>query len=175
MTLKERTAAISLVASFGLAGVKLVIGLLIGSLALVTDALHSTTDFLATIITLVAVRFGDRPPDASHPYGHGKFENIAALGAATLLLLLSGGVMVEAFKRLQSGGPPPTLSLIAVAVLVGRDRHKCMAIARAHAGRKRQTGSAALQADALQLLLRHPELARRFGRLRPRRFRGRLG
>ena len=148
MTLKERTAAISLVASFGLAGVKLVIGLFIGSLALVTDALHSTTDFLATIITLVAVRFGDRPPDASHPYGHGKFENIAALGAATLLLLLSGGVIVEAFKRLQSGGPPPTLSLIAVAVLVGeiginawRSR-ELMRVGRA-------TGSAALQADAL--------------------------
>ena len=104
MTLKERTAAISLVASFSLAAAKLVIGLMIGSLALITDALHSTVDFLATGVTWLAVRFGDRPPDASHPYGHGKFENIAALGEATLLLLLAGGVMVEAVDRIRTGG-----------------------------------------------------------------------
>ena len=98
MTLKERTAAISLVASLMLAAAKLVVGLMIGSLALITDALHSCVDFLATGVTWMAVRLGDRPPDASHPYGHGKFENIAALGEATLLLLLAGGVTVEAVE-----------------------------------------------------------------------------
>src|SRR5687768_252723 len=115
MTLKERTAFISLVASLILAVVKLAIGLAIGSLALITDALHSAVDFLATGMTWFAVRFGDRPPDASHPYGHGKFENIAALGEAALLLLLAGGVMVEAVARIRVGGEPPVLSWIAVA------------------------------------------------------------
>ena len=148
MTLKERTAAISLVASFVLACVKLVLGLMTGSLALVTDALHSSVDFLATIITWLAVRFGDRPPDKSHPYGHGKFENIAALGEATLLLLLAGGVMVEAVDRLRSGGPPPVLSLIAVgALLVEIVINAWRARELRRVGR--ETQSAALEADAL--------------------------
>ncbi len=148
MTLKERTAFISLVASFSLAVVKLVIGLMIGSLALVTDALHSTVDFFATIITLLAVRFGDRPPDKSHPYGHGKFENVAALGEATLLLLLSGGVMVEAVDRLRTGGPPPILSMIAVGALLVEIAINAW---RARELRRvgRATQSAALEADSL--------------------------
>jgi cation diffusion facilitator family transporter len=148
MTRKERTAAISLAASFVLAAAKLVIGLLIGSLALITDALHSCVDFLATGITWLAVRLGDRPPDASHPYGHGKFENVAALGLATLLLLLAGGVSMEAFDRIASGGLPPELSLLAVGVLVVEIAINAW---RARELKKvaRETGSAALEADSL--------------------------
>src|SRR5882672_5367315 len=118
MTLKERTAAISLAASLILAAAKLAVGLAIGSLALITDALHSCVDFLATGVTWMAVRVADRPADASHPYGHGKFENLAALGEATLLLLLGGGVMVEAVARISAGAPPPPLSFVAVALLL---------------------------------------------------------
>lgn len=148
MTLKERTAFISLVASFVLAAVKLAIGLAIGSLAMITDALHSSVDFLATGITLLAVRFGDRPPDASHPYGHGKFENVAALAEATLLLLLAGGVMVEAFGRIRIGGEPPLLSWIAVAALLvemGVNTWRARELRRVG----RETQSAALEADSL--------------------------
>jgi cation diffusion facilitator family transporter len=148
MTRKERTAAISLVASLSLAAAKLVIGLMIGSLALVTDALHSAVDFLATAVTWAAVRVGDRPPDASHPYGHGKFENVAALGEATLLLLLAGGVLVEAVGRILGGGAPPRLSIVAVAVLVIEIAINAW---RARELRRvgRETGSAALEADSL--------------------------
>jgi cation diffusion facilitator family transporter len=148
MTVKESAALISMVASLALAVAKLVLGVWIGSLALITDAFHSGADFLATIATWLAVRFGDRPPDASHPYGHGKFENIAALGEATLLLLLSGGVMVEAVVRLQENRPPPAFSAIALAVLLGEIAINAW---RARALRRigRETGSAALEADAL--------------------------
>lgn len=148
MTLKERTAVISLIASLVLATVKLIIGLAIGSLALITDALHSGVDFLATGMTWAAVRWGDRPPDASHPYGHGKFENIAALGEATLLLLLAGGVMVAATGRIGAGGGPPVLSWIAVAALVaeiGINTWRARELRRVG----RETQSAALQADSL--------------------------
>ena len=148
MTLKERTAAISLAASFLLAGAKLVVGLMIGSLALITDAIHSSVDFLATGITWVAVRLGDRPPDASHTYGHGKFENVAALGLATLLLLLAGGVTMEALDRIETGSPPPTLSFIAVGVLlieIAVNAWRARELRRVG----RETGSAALEADAL--------------------------
>ena len=148
MTLKERTAAISLAASLILAVVKLVIGLAIGSLALITDALHSCTDFLATAVTWITVRMADRPADAEHPYGHGKFENVAALGEATLLLLLGGGVMVAAVGRIGAGAPPPPLSGIAIGVLLIEIVINAW---RARALRRvgRETHSAALEADSL--------------------------
>lgn len=148
MTLKERTAVVSLAASLILAAAKLAIGVLIGSLALITDALHSCVDFLATGVTLAAVRVADRPADATHPYGHGKFENIAALGEATLLLLLAGGVLVEALSRIESGAPPPTLSWLAVAVLlieIGVNAWRARELRRVG----RATQSAALEADSL--------------------------
>ena len=148
MSEKERTAIVSLAASLLLAAAKLAIGLAIGSLALITDALHSCVDFLATGVTWMAVRVADKPADASHPYGHGKFENIAALGEAALLLLLAGGVMVEAVGRLRAGEPPPNLSYVAVGVLlieivVNAWRARALKIV----GRKTQ--SAALEADSL--------------------------
>ena len=148
MTLKERTAAISLVASLILAAAKLVVGLAIGSLALITDALHSCVDFLATGVTWMAVRVADRPADAEHPYGHGKFENVAALGEAALLLLLAGGVAVEALSRIRADEPPPPISYIAIGVLLVEivvNTWRARALKRVG----RQTHSAALQADAL--------------------------
>ncbi|WP_235981896.1 cation diffusion facilitator family transporter [Methylobrevis albus] len=148
MTKKERVALISLVASLSLAGAKLAVGLMIGSLALITDAFHSGTDFLATAITLIAVRYSDRPADDNHPYGHGKFESVAALAEATLLLLLAGGVMVEAVRRLFEVAPPPNLSWIAFAVLgveIVINTWRARALSRV----AKETGSKALAADAL--------------------------
>lgn len=148
MTVKERVAAVSLAASLVLAIAKLAIGLAIGSLALITDALHSASDFLATAMTFAAVRFGDRPADESHPYGHGKFENVAALGETTLLLLLAGGVTVEAVRRLAAGGEAPALSWLAVAVLlveIAVNGWRARELARVG----RDTGSAALVANSL--------------------------
>ena len=148
MTLKERTAAISLAASLILAAAKLVIGLAIGSLALITDALHSCVDFFATGVTWMAVRIADRPADAEHPYGHGKFENVAALGEAALLLLLAGGVAVEAISRIRADEAPPPISLIAIGVLLIEIVVNAW---RARALKKvgRETQSAALEADSL--------------------------
>jgi cation diffusion facilitator family transporter len=148
MTLKERTAAISLAASLVLAVAKLVVGVAIGSLALITDALHSCVDFFATGVTWMAVRVADRPADAEHPYGHGKFENIAALGEAALLLLLAGGVAVEAISRIRADEAPPPISVIAIGVLLVEIVVNAW---RARALKKvgRQTHSAALEADAL--------------------------
>lgn len=148
MTLKERTAIISLAASLILAAAKLAVGLAIGSLALITDALHSCVDFLATGVTWMAVRVADKPADKSHPYGHGKFENIAALGEAALLLLLAGGVAVEAVARISADEPPPPISLIAIGVLLVEILVNTW---RARALKKvgRETHSAALEADSL--------------------------
>lgn len=145
---KEKVAAVSVVASGSLAAAKFIVGVAIGSLALISDALHSLIDLGATLFTWFAVRVADRPPDAEHHYGHGKVESLAALGATALLFLLAGGVAVEGVQRLLHGGSTPTFSFVPFAVLTVE-----MAVNgwRAHVLRKtaRETGSQALEADSL--------------------------
>lgn len=145
---KERVAIVSVIASGSLAAAKFVIGVMIGSLALISDALHSLIDLGATLVTWYAVRVGDRPPDAEHHYGHGKVENVAAFVATALLLLLAGGVAVEAVKRLAEGGTPVIFSIVPFIVL---GIEMAVNAWRAHAlwSAARKHSSQALAADAL--------------------------
>ena len=145
---KEKVAIVSIFASGSLAAAKFVIGVAIGSLALISDALHSLIDLGATLVTWFAVRVADRPPDAEHHYGHGKVESIAALAASALLFLLAGGVAVEAVKRLQTGGSPVAFSVIPFVVL-GIEMAVNAWRARALMKVARETKSQALEADSL--------------------------
>lgn len=151
MTRKERVALVSLIASLGLTAAKLIIGLMIGSLALITDALHSGTDAIATLVTFLAVRFADRPADDDHPYGHGKYEDLAALGEGTLLLVLAGGVAVESWNRFVGEASPPSITIVAFAVL-GVEILINLWRARALHKAAVETGSRALAADAMHFL-----------------------
>src|SRR6267154_3779271 len=115
---KSRVAAVSIFASAAMAAAKFVVGIAIGSLALISEALHSSVDLVATIITWAVVRVSDKPADDEHHYGHGKLESISALGVIALLYILAGGILVESYSRLREGAPPPTLSAIPFIVLV---------------------------------------------------------
>src|SRR5438128_2785740 len=147
-TTKSSVAAISIFASGGMAAAKLVVGIAIGSLALISEALHSTIDLVATIITWAVVRVSDRPADEEHHYGHGKFESLSALGVTALLYLLAGGILVESYSRLREGTSPPTISAIPFVVLV-IDIIVTFWRARALHRAARATRSQALAADAL--------------------------
>jgi cation diffusion facilitator family transporter len=100
---KEKVAFGSVLASGGLTLAKAVVGLLSGSLAILSEAGHSAIDFGASLITYFAVRLSCKPADEDHPYGHEKFESIAALVETALLFLLSGNVIWEAGQRLLAG------------------------------------------------------------------------
>src|SRR5450432_2118949 len=115
---KSRVAAISIFASAAMAAAKFVVGLAIGSLALISEALHSSVDLVATVITWLVVRVSDRPADEEHHYGHGKIESISALGVIAMLYVLAGGILVESWSRLREGAPPLTLSAIPFIVLL---------------------------------------------------------
>src|ERR1700712_5024230 len=117
-TVKTRVAAISIFASAGMAAAKFVVGVAIGSLALISEGLHSAGDLVATVITWLVVRFSDQPADEEHHYGHGKIESLSALGVIALLYVLAGGIVVEAWSHLRDGAPPPTLSAVPFIVLV---------------------------------------------------------
>src|SRR5258707_4945192 len=147
-TIKSRVAAISVFASAGMAAAKFVVGVAIGSLALISEALHSSVDVVATVITWLVVRVSDRPADKEHHYGHGKLESISALGFIALLYVLAGGILVEAYSRLREGAPPPTISAIPFVVLVV-DIAVNLWRARALHRAARETKSQALAADAL--------------------------
>src|ERR1700744_4513936 len=145
---KSRVAAISIFASAGMAAAKFVVGIAIGTLALISEGLHPPVDLAARIVTWLGVRFPDRPADEEHHYGHGKLESVSALGIIAMLYVLAGGILVEAFGRLHEGALPPTLSAIPFVVLVvdiagnfwrGRALHRTA----------QETKSQALAADAL--------------------------
>ncbi|MDB5603897.1 MAG: cation diffusion facilitator family transporter [Bradyrhizobium sp.] len=145
---KSRVAAISILASASMAAAKFVVGIAIGSLALISEALHSSVDLVATIVTWMVVRVSDRPADAEHHYGHGKFESLSALGVIAMLYVLSGGILVQAYSHLREGALPPTLSVVPFVVLL-LDIAVNFWRARALHRTARDTKSQALAADAL--------------------------
>src|SRR5215471_3987781 len=145
---KSRVAAMSVFASAGMATAKFVVGIIIGSLALVSEALHSSVDVVATIITWMVVRISDRPADEEHHYGHGKIESISALGVIALLYVLAGGILVESYSRLRDGAPAPVISAVPFVVLlvdIAVNFWRARVLHRA----AHETQSQALAADAL--------------------------
>jgi cation diffusion facilitator family transporter len=145
---KSSVAAISILASASMAAAKFVVGIAIGSLALISEALHSSVDLVATIITWMVVRVSDKPADDEHHYGHGKLESLSALGVIAMLYVLAGGILVAAYSRLHEGTPPPALSVVPFVVLVldiAVNFWRAWALHRA----ARATKSQALAADAL--------------------------
>jgi cation diffusion facilitator family transporter len=145
---KSRVAAISIFASAAMAAAKFVVGIAIGSLALISEALHSSVDLVATVVTWMVVRVSGRPADEQHHYGHGKFESLSALGVIAMLYVLAGGILVESWARLREGAAPPTLSAIPFIVLLV-DIAVNFWRARALHRTARDTKSQALAADAL--------------------------
>jgi cation diffusion facilitator family transporter len=97
---QQRTALFSVVAAAFLVALKLVTGLITGSLGLIAEAAHSGTDLVAAILTLLAIRVALRPPDEQHHYGHGKAEHLAALGESTFLAAVSAFLGYQAVARL---------------------------------------------------------------------------
>lgn len=100
MSAPQRTALLSIVAAAFLVALKLVTGLLSGSLAFIAEAAHSGTDLVAALLTYFALRVSSRPADAEHPYGHGKAEHLAALGEGGFLVMVSGLIVFESISRL---------------------------------------------------------------------------
>ena len=125
--MQRRTTLVSIAAASVLVILKLGVGLIAGSLALISAGIESSGDVVAATLTFFAVRLGRQPADPEHPYGHGRAENLGALGEAGILLV--GGVIVgfEAITRLLSPhGTPDThwyvFLVIATALTVDLTR-----------------------------------------------------
>jgi cation diffusion facilitator family transporter len=100
---KRRAAAASLAFNVLSTLFKLVAAILTGSVALLSEAVHSMTDVVASAIAFVSVKVAAAPPDEEHPYGHGKVESLAGFGESILLLLIVIYILVQSIQRLITG------------------------------------------------------------------------
>ncbi|GAB4217586.1 MAG: cation diffusion facilitator family transporter [Synechococcales cyanobacterium] len=114
----QRVFYITLVFNLVVFAIKLGLGLTTGSLSLIADALHSTTDSASNILALVAMRFSNPEPDDDHPYGHSKFEAIGALGIAAFLGAACLEILRTAIHRFIDPGSPVTVSPLSLQLMI---------------------------------------------------------
>jgi len=145
---KQNVALSSVFASAAMTLMKLVVGLMTGSLGVLSEAAHSLLDMGAAILTWFAVRIGDQPADERHPYGHGKVESVSALIETGLLFVTAAWIIKEAVTRLISDAVEVQSTWWSVGVIVasiGIDIGRSRALSKV----AKETGSQALEADAL--------------------------
>jgi cation diffusion facilitator family transporter len=144
-----RTASFSVFAAIFLVAIKLLAGLVSGSLGLLAEAAHSGTDLVAALLTLFALRIATRPADQEHQYGHGKAQHLAALGESAFLALVSLLIGFEAIRRILDGGGHDVVVhwwvIATLVVVIAVDASRTLVSLRA----SRRYSSAALAANAL--------------------------
>src|SRR3954469_16259884 len=146
---KRGAAALSIASNSILILLKVVAGSITGSVALLTEAMHSAIDLIASIVAFVSVRKADEPADEDHPYGHEKIENLAAAIEGMLILVGSGIIIFESVRRLIVGSDVEHLGF-GIAVIGFSAAANFFVSAQLHR-RARETQSPALEADAEHL------------------------
>jgi cation diffusion facilitator family transporter len=147
-TEKRKVALISVFAAIFLTGFKLLIGLLTGSLGLLSEALHSGLDLIAAIITYISVKISDRPANEKYNFGHGKIENFSAFIETFLLLITCTWIIYEAVNRLVTGETHIQVNVWSYVVIISSiiiDINRSRMLSRV----AKKYNSQALEADAL--------------------------
>ncbi|MFL5910803.1 MAG: cation diffusion facilitator family transporter [Gaiellaceae bacterium] len=146
---KSRAAALSIVSNSTLILLKIVAGALTGSIAILTEAVHSSIDLLASVVAFFSVRKAEEPADESHPYGHEKVENLSAALEGVLILVGAGIIIFESVRRLAN---PPTVDRLGFGIAVVGFSAVANAVVSAYLYRQaRLTDSPALEGDAAHL------------------------
>ena len=146
---KTRAAVVSIVSNSCLIVLKLTAGLITGSVGLISDAVHSLMDLIASVIAFASVRKADAPPDADHRFGHEKVEDLSAGAQALLLLIGAAFIAYEAIRRLVDGG---TVDRVGVGMAVAGGAAVINLVVCTYLARVgRATGSRALTANAADL------------------------
>ena len=146
---KTRAAALSIASNATLIALKLVAGAITGSIAVITEAIHSAIDLMASIVAYFSVRKADEPPDEDHPYGHEKVENVAA-GIEGMLILVGAGIIIyESVRRLVDHAGVENLG-VGIAV-IGFSAVANAVVSTYLYRQARLTDSPALEGDAAHL------------------------
>ena len=149
MSRKTRVARLSILSNTLLIILKFVVGFMTGAVSIISEAIHSLMDLIAAVIAYFSVKFADRPPDESHPFGHEKMENISGVIETILILAASVFIINEAIHKLIVHSPVKNIYLGFAVMLVS-------ALVNFFVSRKlytvaREEGSVAIEADALHL------------------------
>jgi len=146
---KQRAALISIVSNSFLVATKLAGGILMGSVSVISESIHSGIDLLASLVAYVSIKASDKPADSDHPYGHGKFENISGFFEAILIFVAAGIIIVEAVKKVLHPGVVERLdwgiAIMAASVIV----NSFVSIALLRIAKREK--SIALEADGMHL------------------------
>ena len=146
---KQRTAALSVGSNSALILLKVVAGTLTGSIAILTEAVHSSIDLIASLVAFVSVRKAEEPADESHRYGHEKVENLAAAIEGVLILVGSAAIGFESVRRLITGGSTQMLGIGIAVIAFSAGANLIVSAVIARGGRL--TRSPALEGDAAHL------------------------
>jgi cation diffusion facilitator family transporter len=146
---KARAARFSIVSNTALIALKVVAGVITGSVAIITEAVHSAVDLVASIVAWFSVRKAEEPADRSHPYGHEKVENLAAALEGVLIVLGAAIIIYEAIGRLSEGATVEKLGF--GIVVIGFSAAVNFAISRYLYRQAKLTDSPALEGDAAHL------------------------
>jgi cation diffusion facilitator family transporter len=146
---KSGAAGLSIASNSLLIAVKLAAGAITGSIAIVTEAVHSLIDLVASVVAFASVRKADEPADADHPYGHEKVENLAATIEGMLILVGAGIIVFEATHRLVVGSEVERLG-VGMAVM-GFSVFANLLVSTVLSRQARQHDSPALEGDAAHL------------------------
>jgi cation diffusion facilitator family transporter len=146
---KTRAAGVSIVSNSLLIALKLAAGAVTGSIAIITEAIHSSIDLMASVVAYFSVRKADQPADEDHPYGHQKVENLAAAIEGMLILVGAGIIVYESVRRLFDGAEVESLG-IGIAV-IGFSAVANFAVSGYLYRQARATDSPALEGDAAHL------------------------
>jgi cation diffusion facilitator family transporter len=149
--LKARAAAISIASNSALIAFKLAVGIISGSIAIISEALHSGSDLVAAIIAFYSVRKASIPPDLHHHYGHEKVENLSGVVEALLIIAAAAVIIYEGVLKIIDG-PHIDHIWLGVGVMVVSGVTNLIVSRRVLYPVARRTQSAALEADAAHLL-----------------------
>jgi len=146
---KSRAAAISIASNATLIVLKIAAGAATGSIAILTEAVHSSIDLLASVVAFFSVRKAEEPPDPSHPYGHEKVENLTAALEGVLILVGAAVIIYESVHRLIT---PSGVDKLGVGIaVIGFSAVANLAVSTYLYRQARVTGSPALEGDAAHL------------------------
>lgn len=146
---KSGAAALSIASNSALIAIKVAAGAITGSIAILTEAVHSLIDLVASVVAFVSVRKADAPADAEHPYGHQKVESLAATIEGMLILVGAGIIVYEATHRLVAGAKVEALA-VGIAVM-GFSVLANLAVSTVLSRQAREHDSPALEGDAAHL------------------------
>lgn len=146
---KVHVALLSVVSNSALVVMKLIVGIVIGSVSILSEGIHSATDLLAAVIALFSVTKSAKPPDSKHPFGHGKIENISGTVEALLIFLAAAWIIYEAIKKLMHPEPIEMVGWGVAVMLVSALVNVAVSERLFEVGRR--TDSVALEADAWHL------------------------